>query len=245
MISVVVLTHNSETTIQKTLQSLLWCDERIIIDDSSTDKTVSSAGAYKTKIIRHHLNDDFAAQRNFGLAQAKGEWVLYVDSDEVVSEELKKEIREAIKNDQIAGYFVERRDIVFGRELKHGETAGVRLLRLAKKSAGSWKRPVHEIWMVQGLTSQLAYPLYHFPHPNVAQFLDDINFYSSLNAKYLYAQQIREPVWYMVAYPAAKFFVNYIWRMGFLDGTAGVIIAVMMSFHSFLTRAKLYMLWKQ
>jgi glycosyltransferase involved in cell wall biosynthesis len=245
MISAVILTHNNEATIQRTLESLLWCDERIAIDDFSTDKTVSIASAYKTKIIQHHLSDDFATQRNFGLDQTKGEWVLYVDSDEVVSEKLKKEILQAIKNDQIIGYFVQRKDIVFGNELKHGETAGVRLLRLAKKTAGSWERPVHEIWSVLGPTSQLANPLFHLPHPDVAQFLDDINRYSTLNAKYLYSQQIREPVWYIVAYPAAKFFVNYVWRMGFLDGTAGIIIAIMMSFHSFLTRAKLYMLWKR
>src|SRR4030042_6223066 len=97
MISVVVLTHNNAGSIEQTLQSLAWSDEIIIIDDYSTDKTISIASTYKAKIIQHRLNHDFAAQRNFGLSKVKGEWVLFVDSDEVVSEELKNEIQRAIE----------------------------------------------------------------------------------------------------------------------------------------------------
>jgi len=169
--------------------------------------------------------------------------VLFVDSDEVVSPELEREIREAVKDDQIAGYYLKRRDFVFGRELTHGETANVKLLRLAKKNAGVWRRPVHEVWLVQGNTGTLTAPILHYPHPNVAQFLSKINTYSSLNAQYLYASGIKPSLWQIIAYPKAKFLVNYVWRLGFLDGTPGVIVALMMSFHSFLTRAKLYFLW--
>ena len=134
---------------------------------------------------------------------------------------------------------------MWGRELKHGETANVKLLRLAKKDAGSWTRPVHEVWMVEGEIGQLTSPLLHYPHPNVAQFLEEINTYSSLNAQYLYSQKVRANWLDILAYPAAKFFRNYFYHMGFLDGTAGVIAAIMMSFHSFLTRAKLYQAWNR
>jgi glycosyltransferase involved in cell wall biosynthesis len=242
MISAVILTHNSEASIKRTLESLLWCGERVVIDDFSTDKTITFAKSVKTKIYQRHLDEDFAAQRNFGLEKVKEGWVLFVDSDEVVSTKLQKEIIEVTKSRGINGYYIKRLDYLFGKGLRHGETGRVRLLRLAQKSKGKWSRPIHEVWEVQGVLGELMNPLYHFPHPDVAQFLSDINTYSTINAKYLYATHVRTSFMAILLYPKAKFFVNYIWFRGFLDGTAGIVLAIMMSFHSFLTRAKLYQL---
>lgn len=131
---------------------------------------------------------------------------------------------------------------MWGRCLKHGETNRVRLLRLARKEAGVWRRPIHEVWQVSGKTGELKNPLLHYPHPNVAQFLEEINWYSSLNANYLFEHGVRINGGQIIAYPLAKFFLNYFWRLGCLDGTAGIVMALMMSFHSFLTRAKLWTL---
>lgn len=241
MISAVILSHNDEHCIERTLQSLTFCDKRIVIDDFSTDHTVDLANKHKADVYRRHLHGDFAAQRNFGLSKATGEWVLFIDSDEVVSPVLAKEIQKATTIDCV-GFFMHRRDTLFGKLLKHGETASVRLLRLGKKDAGLWQRPVHEVWNIEGITGTLVTPLDHFPHPNVAQFLDDINVYSTLNARYMFQQNLREPLWQIIGYPTAKFFINFFWRKGFLDGTPGAIVALMMSMHSFLTRAKLWLL---
>src|SRR3990167_2567557 len=93
MISAVILTHNDESTIDRTLESVSWCDEVIVVDDDSTDETVSIAKKFGAEVYSQTLNGDFSLQRNFGLTKAKGEWVLYVDSDEVVTTELGKEIR--------------------------------------------------------------------------------------------------------------------------------------------------------
>ncbi len=244
MISSVVLTRNDEATVAKTLESLTWCDETIVVDDASTDSTVAIAKNFTNKIFQHPLNGDFAAQRNFGLAKAKNDWVLFVDSDEVVSDALAKEITPIRSGmTEKSGYFIKRRDILWGRELKYGEQGRMKLLRLAKKDAGKWVRPVHEVWAIKGIVGELRNPLFHFPHPSVAQYLDEINRYSSLNASYLYKQRIRVHWWHIVAYPVSKFFLNYIIRLGFLDGTPGAVVAIMMSMHSFLTRAKLWQLW--
>lgn len=243
MISAVILTHNSEKSLASTLDSLSWCDERIVIDDESIDKTVAIAKSSNTNIFSRRLAGDFAAQRNFGLSKAIGPWVLFVDSDEVVTKELADEVRRAVR--QCEGYYIKRIDFLWGRELKHGETANVKLLRLAKKDAGCWTRPVHEVWDVKGKTGELSSPLFHYPHPNVAQFLEKINTYSSLNAEFLYSQKIRSNWFEILVYPIAKFFRNYFFHMGFLDGTAGAVVAIMMSFHSFLTRAKLYQAWNK
>jgi len=245
MITAIVLTHNNEPTLNKTLTSLRWCDECIVMDDFSTDKTVSIVKQFRTKMITRHLAGDFASQRNYALKQAKGNWVLFVDSDEVVTNGLQQEILQVIEDPDVAGCYLRRTDYFYGKELLHGETTSVRLLRLAKRDAGTWVRSIHEVWKINGPTVTLTEPLLHYPHPNVAQFLGEINWYSTLNAKLLFAQKKREPIWYVVVYPSAKFFVNYVWRLGFLDGMPGMIVAVMMSFHSFLTRAKLQMLWRR
>ena len=241
MISAVVLSHNDEQSIGKTLTSLSWADELIVIDDESTDNTPDIAKQMEAKVFVHPLRDDFASQRNYGLSKAKGDWVLFVDSDEIVSAELAREIRLKARED-IEGYYLKRTDVMWGREFKYGEMANVRLLRLAKKSAGKWVRPVHEVWEIKGTTETLENSLSHFPHPDVAQFISEINRYSTLNAKHFYDQGVRSSLLQIVAYPTAKFFVNYVWRLGFLDGTAGAVVAFLMSLHSFLTRGKLYLL---
>lgn len=245
MISTVVLTHNSARTLSDTLASLVWSDELLVIDDESTDETAAIAQRFRARVVRHALVKDFATQRNFGLAQARGDWVLFVDADEVVSPALAAEIQKAIKDSVIDGYFLTRQDRLWGRVLRHGETNAVRLMRLGRRGAGKWTRPVHEVWEIHGYTKTLKVPLLHFPHPDVAQFLADINEYSSANAEYLYQRNVRVSCLAIIAYPAAKFFVNYIWRQGWRDKTPGVIIALMMSFHSFLTRAKVWHLWQK
>lgn len=242
MISAIILSHNSEETIGRTLTSLVWCDECIVVDDSSNDKTREIAKLHKATVYQHKLRDNFSAQRNFGLEKAKGEWVLFVDSDEVVSKALTTEIQKSLEID-CSGFYIKRKDWMFGRPLLYGETGNIRLLRLGKKNAGTWTRPVHEVWDIKGVVGTLENHLDHFPHPNVAQFVSEINRYSTLNARFLYSQHVQVPLWHILAYPAGKFFTDYIWLQGFRDGTIGAIVALMMSMHSFLTRAKLWLLW--
>ncbi len=240
MISAVVLTHNDEAILPRCLESIQWSDEVIVIDDHSTDSTVNVAKRFGAKVCIHPLNDDFAVQRNFGLLKATGDWVLFVDSDEVVPRKLASEIQNLSFDKN--GYFIKRKDWWGGRWLTHGETGNIKLLRLARKDAGRWKQPVHEEWEIAGVVGELVHPLLHYPHQNVAQFLEEINRYSGVYARYLHARGIHEPAWQIVGKPCPKFFVNYVWRLGFLDGTAGMVHALMMSFHSFLVRGKLWKL---
>jgi len=245
MITAVVLTHNDAAYLEKTLQSLTWCDELIVIDDESTDNSVALTKKYGVTVYTHELNADFAAQRNVGLAKAKEGWVLFVDSDEVVSKELAIEIQKAVSQQSsaksIQGFFIKRTDYMWGRELSHGETSDVRLLRLAKKGSGEWSRPVHEVWNVEGEKGNLDHPLLHFPHPTVSEFIRDVNRYSTVNANMLASKHTPVYGWHILAYPVAKFIRNYFFLSGFKDGIPGFCMAMIMSFHSFLTRAKLYM----
>jgi hypothetical protein len=103
-------------------------------------------------------------------------------------------------------------------------------------------KTIHEEWKVAGPIGLLDEPLFHYPHPTISEFLKEINFYTTLKAQELY----REGVWVgaepIILYPIGKFIKNYILKLGFLDGTPGFMLSMMMSFHSFLTRAKLWTL---
>jgi len=244
-ISAVILAHDNEDSIADTLSSVSFCDEVLVIDDGSVDKTVSIARKMGATVYTRSLDDDFAAQRNFGLEKARGPWVLFVDSDETVPDAMANEIQKVTRETTLNGYYLLREDVMWGRQLKHGETANVRLLRLGKKGDGVWHRPIHEVWDMPGEVGTLGNALRHVPHPDVAHFLDDINRYSTLNARHFFRSGVRTRGWQIVGYPTAKFIQNYIIRKGFLDSTPGIIVALMMSFHSFLTRSKLWHLQKK
>lgn len=241
MISVVILTKNEEKNIEECLRALGWCDEIVVIDDYSEDKTVEISKKLGARVYKHHLNNDFAKQRNFGLKKAKGEWVLFIDADERITPELAKEIKQEIKKDERYAFVFKRQDFFMGKLLNHGETANIRLLRMAKRN-GQWQRPVHEVWKTKWETKTLRNPILHYPHPSISQFLNQINFHSTLHAQALKQEGVKFSLFRLIFNPLGKFFQNYFLRLGFLDGSPGLIVALMMSFHSFLARAKLYQL---
>ncbi|MBI3385194.1 glycosyltransferase family 2 protein, partial [Candidatus Gottesmanbacteria bacterium] len=234
MISAVVLTKNEEKNIERCLGSLLWCDEVIVIDDDSDDKTIeiiqnakakSQKLKLKVKIFQSHLGNDFSAQRNIGLEKTKGEWVLFVDTDEVVTKDLAKEIGEIVAKDNqtINGFYLKRQDFFEGKWLKHGETANVKLLRLARKRSGKWQGRVHEEWKITGKAADLTSPLLHYPHETLSEFLKEINYYSTIRAQELKENGSKTKFWQIIFYPKIKFLQNYFLRLGFLDGFSGLV----------------------
>lgn len=243
MVSAVVLTKNEEKNIRECLETLKWCDEIVVVDDYSDDKTVEIAKKHEAKIFKRRLNNDFASQRNFGLSKAKGDWVLFIDADERVTEVLASEIKNQKSKSKrdVDGFFVRRVDLMWGKELKHGET-NVKLLRLAKKEVGKWRRRVHETWDIKGEVQTLANPLYHYPHKTLAEFLADIDRYSTIHAEENLKEGKRASLVKIILWPKLKFLQNYILKCGFLDGGAGFMSAMMMSLHSYLSWGKLWLL---
>lgn len=251
-ISAIILTKNEEENIERCLESISWCDEIIVVDDYSQDDTLERIKNYESrikekniKIYKRKLNEDFATQRNFGLEKASGEWVLFIDADEIITKELDREIIKTIQNPAIAdicmGYLIKRKDYFLGKWLKYGETANIKLLRLARKDAGKWQGKVHEVWKLEGPVEELKSPILHHPHPTILQFLKDINYYTDLVAQCWREEGRKMGFWEIIIYPAGKFMQNYIVRLGFLDGTAGFVLAIFMSFHSFLARSKYWL----
>ncbi len=244
MLSAVVLTKNEEQDLKRCLKSISFCEEIIIVDDFSTDKTVVIAKKFTSNIYKRKLSDNFSIQRNYGLQKAKGEWVLFIDADEVVSNSLKQEIIKTLKQNRktVNGYFIKREDIFLGKRLSFGEVKNIQLIRLARKTSGIWERPVHEIWNTKGRTGYLKSPLIHYSHIKISDFLRKINYYSTVNASYLYNNKVKSSISDIIFYPSIKFIHNFILKLGFLDCFEGLLLSCFMSFHSFLSRSKLYIL---
>jgi len=235
------------------------------VDDYSSDDTLSQVLKIKTKfdlvknqneklkfkILQRKLNLDFAQQRNFGMKKASEEWVLFLDADEEVSPNLKEEIKKVIRHaalerNNLVGFYIKRRDFFWGKELRFGEVLKVRrqgILRLIRKGFGRWRGKVHEEVEIINRdlkTGKLKNFINHYPHPTIRDFLNEINFYSSLRADELFKKGKRTNILEIVFYPLFKFVLSYFVYLGFLDGVSGFVYAFMMSFHSFLVRGKLF-----
>ncbi|OGG26787.1 hypothetical protein A2960_01290 [Candidatus Gottesmanbacteria bacterium RIFCSPLOWO2_01_FULL_39_12b] len=251
LISAVVLTKNEEVNIEKCLNSLLWCDEIIVVDDYSKDETLNRIKNLELrikniaiKIYERKLGGDFSGQRNFGLEKSNGKWVLFVDADEIISKELSSEVKSQIsglKTETPVGFFIKRKDYFLGNWLNYGETNSIKLLRLGRKGAGKWIDRVHEIWDIKGVVGELKNPILHFPHSSISQFIKKIDLYTDIVAQ-SWKEEGKKLSWLeILIFPLTKFLQNYFLRLGFLDGVPGLIMALMMSFHSFLARAKYWL----
>lgn len=233
-LTTVILTKDEEENIARAIRSVNWSSEIIIIDDYSTDSTISIAKELGAKVYTRNLNSDFSSQRNFALSKAQNDWVFFIDADEQVSKELAQEVKDAIKQN-FDGFLINRQDVWLGKKLQHGEFGKLYFLRLAKKNRGIWKRNIHEKWVVEGRVGKLSCPLFHYPHPTIKSFLESINFHSNLHAKE--NEKEAKPFFFLftVTHPLVKFFDNFILKRGYLDGTHGFVASVLMSFHSYLS----------
>jgi len=247
ILSTVIFCKNEEERIKDCIDSLLWCDEIVIIDDFSSDLTLEKIKEFnnpKIKIFRRKLNGDFASQRNFAITKTKKNWILFIDADEIVTEPLRNEITSVISDKTVeeVAFKVKRIDHVFGKTLRYGETGNIKFIRLARSGFGNWQGKIHEKWVINGKVGSLRNVLLHHPHREISNFLKEINYYTNIRAEELSQEGRTTNLALIIAYPSAKFLFNYFFKKGILDGIPGLISAITMSFHSFLVRGKLWSL---
>ena len=184
---------------------------------------------------------DFAKARNQAMAKVTTDWVLFKDSDETVTPKLGKEIAIAVKNKRF-NYQLKRQDFFEGRKLGFGETAAVRLIRLIQPGSGKWQGKVHEVFVSRLPVKTLSRPLLHERQITFSQLFERLNYYSDLRAKELFDAGADFSILQLLFFPKLKFVHNYFLRLGFLDGVPGLMLAVLMSWHSLMVRVKLYVL---
>lgn len=240
MITVVVLVKNEEMRLKRLLPTLAWADRVLVVDDNSDDESAVIAKQNGAQVYERSMKGDYASQRNAALKRVKTKWAFFVDADEEISDELKEEIVNITHRSNSAdGYAIRRIDRFLGRQLSHGETGDMWLVRLGKTKAGLWQRAVHEVWRIEK-TQRLGAPLYHESHKSVGDIKDSVERYARIDGDYRCEQGERWNLFEMVSYPVGKFILNYFLKLGILDGRAGFWMAVMMSYHSWLVRKRQY-----
>jgi glycosyltransferase involved in cell wall biosynthesis len=239
-VSAVVITKNEEENIADCIKCISWCDEVLIIDDFSTDKTFAVAQKYGAKVVRRKLNNNFAQQRNFALKEAKNDWILYVDADEEVSDYLQGVICEILKSPSHDGYLITRQNYFHNLPLYYGEWGRAELVRLGKKNAGIWKRAVHEYWDINNV-KKLDGILRHNSSQSINDLVSKFSVYSKLHALENLKEKKEVSMLKVITFPVGKFVNNYILKQGYKDGVPGFIMAIMMSFHSFLSWSQLWL----
>jgi glycosyltransferase involved in cell wall biosynthesis len=225
-LSVVIITFNEEANLARTLASVTWADEIVIVDSGSTDGTRGIAESLHARLFVEPWKG-FAAQKNSALGNATSEWILSLDADEEVEPALADEIRAVLAaNPSVAGFWIPRKNFFLGRWIRHGGFYPDPKLRLFRRGVGKFEeRLVHEDLRVDGTTASLQHHLLHHAYPTIEDYLEHMNRYSSLGAVMAAANGVPGFSFLdIVVRPGLTFLYNYFFRLGFLDGREGLLL---------------------
>lgn len=240
-LAVVVVTRDEEARLRACLESVAWADEIVVVDAESEDKTAAIAREFTDRVVVRPW-PGYAAQKNFGLDLAGGDWVLSLDADEVVSPELRAEIAAILAGDAPAvGYAVPRRNIFWGRWVRHGGLYPDWQVRLFRRGRGRFvARAVHESVSVEGPVARLAGHLEHRSYRDVSDFLARADRYSTLAAEEWLAQGRPARMSDLVLRPLGRFLGMYVVARGFLDGWRGFLLAALYAYYVLIRSAKIW-----
>lgn len=243
-LSAIIIAKNEEHNIRRCLDSLIDVidDIIVIIDYSTTDNTFKFVSEYPG--INCEIVDwkGFAETKNYALSKTKNDWVLWIDADEELTQELKSELtffKDSVP--EFVAYSIARRAYFLGRWIKHSGWYPANVVRLFnKKSARFNNKTVHEGLVIEGKVGTLKNDLNHYTDPNIQHYFNKFNNYTSLAAEELFRKGKNFSLFDLLLRPLFLFLKMYIFRLGFLDGLQGLILAFFSSFYVFTKYAKLW-----
>ena len=229
-LSVAIITKNEEASLGRTLASVRWADEVVVVDCGSTDRTAEIAGQFGAKFCVEEWKG-FGAQKNSAIRKCSSDWVLALDADEEVSAELAAAIQDLIHGQPaFNAYFLSRRNLFLGRWIRHGGYYPDPKLRLFRRGSAEFESSVvHETISCSSPAGRLQGDLIHHAYPTLDSYIEHMNRYSSLGATQVVARgktsrSIIAFFWNVWIIPVATFKYNYFLRLGFLDGRAGFLL---------------------
>jgi len=241
-LSVLIPSFNSEKTIGSTLESVRWADEILLCDSYSTDKTVQIAKEYGARIIQHEYINS-ARQKNWAIPQCQYEWVLIVDTDEIVEEGLKEETRSRLKEDEIAfdAFRIPRKNFLYGKWIRHADLYPDYQIRLFRKGKARYhEREVHAHVVVTGKVGTFEQHLRHNGFKDLSTWLIKVERYTRYERdECLKQNKPFQIVRHLVGAPLI-FCNTFFLKLGFLDGYRGFLLSVLDAFYYFLIGARLW-----
>lgn len=241
-ISACVTTFNEEHNMHRCLKSLSWCDEIVVVDSFSTDRTPEICREYTDK-VQQHAWLGYIGQKNLIRKAATHEWLLFVDADEEVSDKLREQIIAEFEKGpgEICGYEFPRMVNYMGRWIRHGEWYPDVKLRLFRKDRGrSGGQEPHDQVFVNGPVKRLRGHLYHFTYDDLHDHVETMNRFSTITAREKYKEGQRFRWIDFIFRPPLRFFKAYFLKRGFMDGTRGFLIALISSVGVYVKYAKLW-----
>lgn len=241
-LSVAIITFNEEANIRRTLESVSWADEIVVLDSGSTDQTVSICKQYTDKVF-HQEWLGFSRQKNAAIERTTREWVLSLDADESVEPALADEIRAIISSpDSYDAYWIPRKTYFLGKWVRHGGWYPDYNLRLFRRGKGRFmERAVHEALHVEGKHGRTNHALEHHTYPDLTSYITKMNRYSSLAVEVMAEKGItgfKRSAFNMTLRPLFTFVLRYFFRLGFLDGKRGLVLNLLHSYYVFAKYAK-------
>jgi glycosyltransferase involved in cell wall biosynthesis len=241
-ISILLPTFNCAKTIRATLESVKWADEIVVVDSFSTDATLDVCREYGARVLQHEYVNS-ARQKNWALPQCRHEWVLQIDSDEVLGPELREEVEKAAASaaPDVHAFRMPRRNHMLGRWVRFGGVYPDYQIRLILKNKARWQdREVHAHVTVPGEVGTLRHDLLHYDIPALTKPLRNLDRYTRYEADELTKKGRRFRWHHLLLRPFGAFLYRYLWLQGFRDGWRGLIVCSYWGMYVFLTRAKLW-----
>ena len=241
-ISACITAGNEEANIRRCLESVKWCDEIVVVDSYSTDRTAEISQEYTDRVYQHEWLG-YVGQKNFIRGLARNPWILFIDADEEISEELRDEILREFERGpgRYVGYRFPRRVFYLGRWIYHGEWYPDYKLRLFLKEKGESRgQEPHDHVVVDGPVKTLKGHLNHYTYRDLADHLRTMNRFSSISAREKYQRGAKFRWIDLLGRPLWRFVKGYIIRRGFMDGFHGFTISSITSFGVLMKYAKLW-----
>ncbi|MBI4456118.1 MAG: glycosyltransferase family 2 protein [Acidobacteria bacterium] len=237
-VSAVLITLNEGKNIEAAIESVSWADEVVVVDAFSSDATPEICLRHGTRFFQREWQG-YVDQKNFATAQARQRWVLSLDADERVPQQLQDEIR-WLPEDRMGGYRIRRKTFFLNQWMEHTIWAPDYQVRLFDKTRGQWRgERLHESVQVKGPVGRLTHPLLHYSYRSVSDFLQRLDRYSQLAAEDCCDRGIRVRSYHLLAEPAAVFVKSYFLKSGFKDGRAGFAVSVLAGISVFFRYLKL------
>ena len=244
-ISAAIITFNEEKNIERCITSLRnVADEVVIIDSGSTDRTVEIAKDLKATIFTNPFKGHIQ-QKNFAITKTQYDWVISLDADEALSEELTASILAVKENLKGSGYIFSRLTNYCGKWIKHCGWYPDAKTRLWRKGTAKWEGSIHEKLKSQLPIKSIKGDILHYSYPSISFHLSKINHFTDFMAKEMLEKGKKGSLIKLIVSPPFKFLKKYIFQLGFLDGYAGFIVSTMAAYYVFVKYAKLRILIKR